>query len=55
MPKQANKANPVSVQLHNLQAELINKQHAAVTVQVKSPVCERTCGVLGKGGFEEAD
>lgn len=33
----------------------INKQHAAATVQVKSPVCERTCGVLGKGGWEEAD
>lgn len=32
----------------DLEQVRVNKQHhAAATVEVKSPVCERTCGVLG--------
>lgn len=57
MRGEAHKANAVSDQPRLQPTEFTKKRHAAATVHVKSqsPVCERTCGVLGKGGWEETD
>lgn len=59
MHRETYEANAVShqpgLQLKNSLALLISKQHAAATFQSQSPVCERTCGELGKGGWEETD